>query len=335
MSNYDFLFQQSQPLNIDKLSKEVLEGYKVKTCPGPEDIALHKREGKSDRLIISWAQRRGKAKKGGFQYYDFDTKEVGDYIIQGYQEKKDQGKKVEPHGICLVQREGQDYLYAISHEGKGKEHIHCFRIEDDQLYWIEDVARHWPKKPFFQANDLFVTTNGDVYFSNPNISPHKFWRPEYVGWIGPNGKTAVLLKKQKYPNGIAIIEDQLYYADDKGLRITALLSSNEVQKNTRRIASFTLGDNISILDEEYLLIASHPSKWKFVKYYLNKKKRSPSAVQIIKRGEPHQHQTIFYSSGRAIGASATAIIHNDHLYISQVFENFLLRLPLSLWREGK
>lgn len=333
MSKYDFLFKNSEPLNIDKLSKEELDDFKIETGPGPEDIALHKSKGKNDRLIISWVQRRGKTKTGGFQYYDFETKVVGDYTIHGYQEKKGQREKVKPHGICIARQDGQDYLYAISHEGKGSEHIHCFRIEGDQLYWIEDVARHWPEKPFFQANDLFVTKDRDVYFSNPNISPLKFWRPEYVGWIGPNGKTAVLLKKQKYPNGIAIVEDQFYYADNNGLWVAELLSNNEILKNPQQIASFILGDNISILEDKYLLIASHPSKWKFVKYYLNKKMRSPSAVQIIKRGELHQHKTIFYSDGKAIGAAATAIIHNDHLYISQVFENFLLELPLLLWKE--
>ena len=129
-----------------------------------------------------------------------------------------------------------------------------------------------------------------------------------------------------YPNGINIRDSILYLSTTMSNKIYAYRIEKDNQLTMiNSIAKVKGADNIRFY-KNLLLTTSHPKLLKVVKHYKKPSKKSPSIVYSINL-ETNEKKTLFEDDGTKISAASTAIIYKGDLYISQIFENFILKTP--------
>ncbi len=299
---------------------------KITTAHGPEDMVLDLSIEDNPRIIISCSKRKGKEKYGKLQYYNLNDGSIHDLTIEGYD-----ASAMRPHGITTVTLDSVNYLYAISHEDDANngliDKIVKFEIDHNRLLfrqqWTSDEV-----DLFDAANDLVVNEKGMIYCANPTkVGIQKV--PAKIGLVYPDGRSEVIADGLYYPNGIYLDENDLYVATAQGhtLYKYQLDTNGKVKEGTKTaMAEIKGGDNITKSGDN-LVIAYHPSVFKFV-FHARFGTKSPSSVYTynIRTREVKQ---IFGPSSKYISASSTGLIYENHLYISQVFENYIIRVQLS------
>ncbi len=284
---------------------------------GPEDIGLESNS-TNKRLIISCTTRKGKKLiDGGLWFFALDNNtQAVKFTLKNYSEEK-----IRPHGIYVLNHKDNASLYVISHEDYDK--ILKFNIQGDQLVF----EKEWSGKyyTFFNAiNDLFVTKNEYIYVTNPG--PAKLKKKKgTVFLLKPNNQFHKIIDDVYYPNGILLKDNKLYLTTFRGntLNEYLVLESGEVDSEPISKTKLKSGDNITLHNDE-LIIATHPNKLKFVFHALFKFK-SPSSVYSYNLNSK-KLERIFHDNGKIISGSSTALKIGNELYISQVFNNFLLKV---------
>ncbi len=331
---------ESSPQTIRKKHSMTNNYQKITTGYGPEDIALDDSNPQRPRLLISCTTYKGsKGIDGGIWQYDLkgDSLKATQMTINGYKDLAE----MRPHGISFRKAFGKDnlknLLYVISHEQNKKIHkIIVFEVDGDELHYQDEYNNM--EEPLIQnPNDLFVTSKGDIFYSNPVEFGKLIWRKKigYVGYIKNGQKQAeVLVRNLLFPNGVILIDNELYVSDTslKKLFKYHFEEGRLVDATPEEMGKIKGGDNISLY-ENTLLIANHPKPSRFPLYvYFGSK--SPSSVYQFKLKDPNnQLEQIFYDKGKNISGSSTAIIYEDHLYVSQVVQNFILKVKLEELRK--
>ena len=299
---------------------------KIQTGFGPEDMALDFYNEGRPRIIISCSKRKGENTYGKLQYYDLNSGNVVDFVLSNYNTTE-----IRPHGITRVSTDSTSYLYVISHEkNEGSaiiDKILKFTITPDTLFFV----KQWTSEEidFMDAtNDLVVNEKGIIYCTNPTQVGFKEV-PAVVGMISQDGKAEVIADGLLYPNGIYLDGNKLYVATAQGniLYKYELDANGKVKEGSRtEEAEIVGGDNIT-KNGDYLIIANHPSLLRFV-LHSRFGTKSPSSVYRYNTltGESKQ---IFGPTAKYISASSTGLIYKDYLYISQVFEDYIIKVQFS------
>ena len=126
----------------------------------------------------------------------------------------------------------------------------------------------------------------------------------------------------KYPNGVHLIEDTLYVSTTIGNKIYKCYKDVKGKWKSKKVCKVKGGDNFTEYNGN-LLVTSHPKLIKFIKHYRNSEKCYPSLVYLIdvKTGK---EEVIYSNKGEQISACSTALMYKGKLYLSQVFEPFVL-----------
>ena len=302
---------------------------KISGTPGPEDIAIDRESG---ILYISSHERREKNKTG--YIFTLDLKKEAKIPVKmeiNYPEK------FAPHGIFFTNVAGTKKLYVISHPKLigGSEHtIEIFKIEKDKLIYESTLKN----ENLLSPNDLFVTQDGKIFVSNDiptgqfgqiihvllrlNSSPISYY----------NGKEWSLLgEKTAFGNGILIKKengkDYLYRSSHvyESLLKYELSYSNSGSPELKLVKKIELGSGPDNLEEEEngnILVAGHKSNMRFLGHAGNKEKTSPS--QIFRIFPDGTTKEIYANDGEQISGASTGISFKNKLYISQVFDPFIL-----------
>lgn len=303
-----------------KMSK--METTKIPCKPGPEDIEL---EANSNfhRMIISWTKRRGKKRnrKGGIQYYDFETSEVKDFKIVGYGKKE-----IRPHGIYVVNHADSSELYAICHyEG---DRILKFDIKEDILIYKEEWAYN-NKSKFSKAkiNDLTVSNDGHIYVTGPGIQLP--WKTKGTIYLIKNKEVKPYQKRLYYPNGILVKDNHLYVTTTRGNHLYRydLNEDGTLQLDSKKpLARIKGGDNITF-HQDKLIIANHPKLLKFIFHAIFRTKSPSSIVSYdLKLKTSQLLDTLFEDNGKLFSGSSTGLKVGEDLYVAQVFGDSLLQV---------
>ncbi len=302
---------------------------KIKTVFGPEDIVLDNISGKNDRIIISCAKYKGQYHVDGTIQFYYPHEEATEATT--FKMKKDIAANIRPHGIAIAEVNGKAMLYVISHENKGEnEKILVFKIQKSRLVKVDEFNQEEIPE-IIHPNDLYVTDEGMLYYSNYPKSMTNFILKKKNGNIGYiNTKTresGVLIDKLPFPNGVIVVENDLYYTDTAlGNLYKAPLVNAITPKTPEIFGKVKSGDNISLYNNK-LIVASHPKPARFL-FYMLFNMRSPSQVtsfDIEGKEAPH---TLYDKSQKSISGSSTALIYKNDLYISQVKQKFILKRKL-------
>lgn len=334
-----FLYFQFSSCGISPLScgdyesNKQFESQKITVGYGPEDMAIDTTTGVS-RMIVSCTNRRVKNEVGGFYQIDLDGHSSSPMTII----PKD--LQIFPHGIDIALIDDVPYLYAISHqdvENDTEHKIFRFIISGDTLWQDEDFILE--DTILTGPNDIDVLDDGSFYVSNPMPSNKSYesakailgFKDGTVIHYDGNGNWDPVLKDMCYPNGVWVNEKarQLVVANGGCQTVERyqiengkVIESSMVSTGQNNI-DIPVGDNLLMDNYGTLWIAAHPCPTKFVKHIKKSENKSPMQIFAI---DPSTMKTqlVVQNNGELISAASTAIRIDDRLYISQVFDPFVL-----------
>ena len=287
------------------------------------------------RIIVSCTERRkGKRKIGKFYQINPADNSVAPMDMLP------RDLSILPHGIDVVTINNVPFLYAISHDEVDRtiEHkIYRFRIDQNALVLDENFTLE--HESLTGPNDIDVLEDGSFYVSNPipNNDPNESTKAILgvkngtVLYYNGNGQWTTVLKDMCYPNGVWVNQAKSYlivanggckaverFPIENGKVITTQKSS------TKDLGiEIPIGDNLMMDNQGVLWVTAHPCGLKFLDHSKDSKAPSPAQVFAI---DPNTMKSnlVFQTNGELISAASTALRIDNRLYISQVFDPFVL-----------
>lgn len=296
---------------------------------GPEDMVMDFSQG-TPRLLISCAARRESQEPfGEIVSYIPSTGTIDTLIRTGMPDSL----FFQPHGIFLDSKTDPPMLYAISHEhDEGFHPVYSWEIGDTALVFRELITSELLHSP----NALTLGTNGELYVVNDagkrNSMMEKIFRLNRANIIrlekntGGEWKAAVAAEGLGLPAGINRIGTTLYAGDAVNhlLHVYEIVGTELVAKAP--VEGLRGNDNIRVIDQK-LYTTGHVQPLKFVAHIQSPDKKSP--VEVWEYDPAREKITsLYYTDGSTISAGSTALVLNGKLYISQVFEPYILEVSV-------
>jgi hypothetical protein len=272
----------------------VVERIPVK--PGPEDMVLDCFN-VSLRLIISCSARREAHKPYG-EIISFDLRSGEQFTMKRLNEPED--IVFRPHGIYL----DRDLIHT------GHQHSPNALVTGPkgEIYLVNDSGKRGSllekALKLKRASVVKLEKNSDGTWEAMTVA----------SGLG-------------YPAGINRIGDWLFVGDAVLHRIHPYLITIEGLIPSGEIKGLKGNDNIRVHNGQ-LLVPGHVKPMKFIKHAKNPEKRSPVEVFLIDT-ESGEYTTLYSTDGSTISGGSTAIIFENHLYICQVFDPWLLKVTLN------
>jgi arylesterase / paraoxonase len=298
-------------------------GEKVVVGPGTEDMVIDD-FGPEPRILISCDDRRnfGKPSFGSIWTYDLATAKVKAMGIKEYP----YGMAFHPHGMDLQQIGQRLHLFVVCHDDSAGHHwIADFQVIDDDLMWVQNFQGGMLTSP----NGVCALPDGNLYVTNDHLKRGSISesflkkRVATVVHFRPDQSHEVAYEGLAYGNGITQKDGYVYAAatvEDAIYRFK-IGSDGRLTEKTK-VAKVKGPDNLR-WEGENLLVACHLRLLKFLGHAKNAKKRSPSTVYRIVPGSL-KPVPLYGDKGRNISGGSTAVIWKDRLYVSQVFENWIM-----------
>ena len=299
---------------------------KIETKAGPEDIVLDTVSSDFPRLIISCDSRRIPEKAGFIQAMDLKTEKVKTLE----RKNEPQNLNFHPHGIDVVKLiDGSTKLYVVNHnELANEQSILIYKIEKDCLIFEAQLIDKQLVSPNDVAGDVAgnIFTGNEFHKRNAKISALIGLKNGY--FVQFDGRSfSKREKKYCYANGLAVYKNQLLTVGTRNrfLYKAPLDFKNDSKKE--KITKIKGADNISVIgDKAY--IACHVNLFKFIKHAASPKNNSPTVVYEIDL-LTNQKKLIYANTDGTINGASTAILYNHKLYLSQVFEPWILIVDLT------
>lgn len=312
------------PQGVTKLSCD-----KVEVSDGPEDFVLDKWSS-SPRLLISSYERREQLKPGDIYSFDLETRNSTPMKRQGETKKI---KTFKPLGMDILHKNGETLLYVILHDlcdhsKRDENGIAIYRVLENELEFVHLLE---DKKHLWHPNDLSVLRNGDIYVTNDF---HNYFEvffsmssSEVVHYDNKHKTWSVVALDLALANGILAQADRVFASTNRGNQLIVYPRNPYGSLGKGNVLSEIKGlDNIMPYDNK-LLIPAHYDDLAFLKHSRDKEAKSPSVVFLINPEDTPtstEIEAIYVNEGDEISAVSTAFIYDDKLYLSQVFDPFIL-----------
>lgn len=303
---------------------------KITVGPGLEDFALLEKGGDA-AIIASSHERRGWKIQGEIFSLSLKTKQVKKLNRTG----EPASLFFAPHGIDLF-KNGQDTLvYVVNHGAEMNDNdqsILIYRLQGDALEFLVQVRDDLINSP----NDISVTETGNFYVTNDHGSRGSFWevlwglKRSKVTYCTLNSFTVnlgatckVAAENIAMANGILAERGKVYVSATREDKVYAFTRNADNTLSERKVIGEVPGPDNLFTDGKALITAGHTSNWKFFRHASSADNKAPS---YIVRMEPETKGVtgIYFDKGEQISAASGAFSYKGKLYISQVFENFLL-----------
>ncbi len=318
--------------NVEK--KDLGSCSKIVGVPGPEDLDLVVID-KKPNLLISVHNRRKMESIGWISTIDLSLPLVDQKPIPI---KTTYPENFRPHGISFAKVKGVDTLAVISHTSQeGRAHtIEIFERKIDNE-WLHKKTLADPL--LTGPNDIMLTSKGEIFASNDRGPENKFM--QYVNMMFKNGTADIayydgntftnLNNKVVLGNGIFVREEQGEEILYRSVFSESAISVFKIKREKNNVSlefinKISLGagpDNIIPDEAGNLWVAAHPSTMKFLRHAASSESIAPSQVYKID-GKTKNSELVYSNDGSEIPAASTALIFGDKIFISQVFEDFLL-----------
>jgi arylesterase / paraoxonase len=308
-------------------AQDAVVATRIEVGPGPEDFVLDILSG-DHRLLVSCSSRR-KVEEAYAEIFEINLVSGKKGIFPRAGEPD--SLYFNPHGIDLRMVNGKQLLFVISHNNALEKHsVYVYEVAKDHLSFIRE--HHSPL--YVSPNDVTALSDGSFFITNDSGKRNSFLekllvlRCANVVYTDKDGKASIAIKKLAYSNGIAVKGDENLYvsATQKKELLEYKLEKNNKPVLTKKLPRVKGYDNITFHGEK-LVLTSHPNFIKFMRHYKSPDKKSPVKVHLIDV-ENNTEKTVFSNNGHLISAASTALIYKNKLYISQVFDPFILVYPL-------
>ena len=304
----------------------------INVGPGPEDIALDTVAG-MERLIVSCSERRTTDySKNGLYDFNLSTQELVNLPIEGLPDSI----QLRPHGIDIAQVSGVKTLYCVNHERDatdvrltGRQSILVFELLDDRIVFKEQLTDPLMESP----NDVCTDKKGGIFVSIDSGKIGSKWeklmalkRSYVLHFDGENWKQVG--DKLRYANGVGVRNNRLFVTGTQEKTIVSYMIEEHGELVEDVVMKSMKGnDNITFSDGK-LITTAHLDFLKFVKHVSNPEQNSPCAVYSIDL-KTHEMDTLFLDNGAILSAASTGLVYKGNLYVAQVFNPYILKVPLN------
>ncbi len=305
---------------------------RIETAPGPEDIALDTSFG-MQRIIASCSERRtADHTRNGFYAFDIRSKNLTRLQVSGLPEDV----QLRPHGIDIAMVNGIRTLYCVNHEKNaldfppaGRQSILVFELKDHKVVFREQLTHPLMVSP----NDVCTDHSGGLFVSIDSGKINSKWekivglRRSYV--LHYNGKDWQQVGgKLKYANGVGLHDGRIYITATQEKTIVSYRMDPDGSFSDREEYRTTKGnDNITFSDNR-LITTAHLDFLAFLKHVKHETEPSPCMVYAMDL-KTHQMDTLYLDDGTVMSAASTGLIYNDVLYVSQIFNPYIIAIPLA------
>lgn len=312
--------QTAAPVQIQSQACE-----RIATGPGPDDLAIQ-----GNRLLFSSHDRRRFHRSGEIQLLDTVSGEVRTLKREG----EPVGLVLRPHGIDLVQRDGEWLLHVVSHDRdlfSDNHRIVIYALRGDTLHFLQQL-----ESPLLSApNDIAVADNGDLYVTNErsqgsslvelillerkaNVVVHRAGS----GWRVAAGELA-------FANGIYTKGDKVWVTQTLGEGLMRYVRRPDGSLgNPEQLGNLSLLDSLHATPDGKLLSPAYPSLINLGLHWQLDNRKARTVLNEIDPDTGNSH-VLFQDSGQQISAVSSAVILGQRLYLGQLFESYLLSCPLS------
>jgi hypothetical protein len=319
------LFSCAQEVNTT-----LVESERIIAGNGPEDILIDNSTGHA-RLIISCGDFRNSdniKRSGAIYSYDFQSGNTSRFTT----DLPDTIPLI-PHGISLLAG-NPARLYVINHSYGNDEKKHAiliFTISENELH-LEQVIKD--EKYLTSPNDLTVLPDGSFYITNTGpFTAGSFFKRMFtslsnVTFYNASTKSfTVAYDKIWVANGIHVIGNKLYVANSFTNKLYELDKAPDGSLTlNKKIKIAKQMDNLSFdVTSNKLYIASHDSFVKLSKSRIEG--NSPFTVHSLDLST-YQVNKVMNNDGSLISGVSTALYYNDHVYLSQIFGNYIAKVKL-------
>lgn len=309
----------------------------VKThgMPGPEDMDLIR---DSSTLLVSSHERRNGLKDLG-AIFEISLKDPSNLVPKKIETNYPDNFR--PHGISYAKIRGVDTLVAISHTLQD-EYPHTLEIFERNKEGRWSHIKTLKDGLLISPNDIFMNEVGEIFVSNDNgtmNSFRKYWdiivKSPRADVVYFNGKT---FKNLNVPvilgNGIHIqkkdYSEILYrsvFSEGAIHRYKVIRENGDLFLSyLDKIEIHSGADNLIEDETGKIWVAGHPSTYGFLKHVISKSMESPTQVFVIDT-VTNKANEVYANRGDEISAGSTGLVFRDKLFISQVFEDFILSCP--------
>lgn len=296
---------------------------KILCTRGPEDILYDKT---NNRILISCNEYRDSLPQHGeIQQLNLKDNRATTLPIIGLPVEI----PLHPHGFDKQIIDGIEYLYAINHymDSNKTNSVLKFKINAENLVFVQEFKNSLLISP----NDITVLPNGSFYFSNDRNSSNIL---ELL--TNPNGGSVVYCDGNDtwekvdfglgFPNGMYNENNTLYVATSRNHALYTYTMQANGRLTDRKVLSTINGmDNITD-DGDNLILAVHPDEIQFALLAYFPATKSPCKTYSINK-KTGEAKLIFSDDGSIISGSSTGLVVGNDLYLSQVFEGFILKIP--------
>lgn len=305
----------------------VAETQKISVGPGPEDMVVDSTGG-AIRLLVSCSERRLPQPFG--EIYEVKFSDNSSRIIPRINTPAD--ILFHPHGIDLKNINGILKLYVITHNfEKKRQSILVYRVYADSLVFDQLIEN---QSAMNAPNDLAVTDHGDIYVSNDAGKPGnaleqllKLKQSNIVFFDSELGLWKKVADRLVYANGVAIDDSCVYVSTTRSNKLFSYNRQPDGNLINRKTLVKIKGEDNIMFNGDELVFTSHPNVFAFLKHLKSSEKKSPSQVHGYNR-KTGKYRLIFSDDGYRISASSTALFFGGKLYISQVFDPYILEVKL-------
>lgn len=304
---------------------------RIETAPGPEDVALDT-IGNSERVIISCSERRTTDyRDNGFYDYNISTGQVIKLPIVGLPESV----QLRPHGIDIVLVNGVKTMYCVNHEKNaedfppaGRQSILVFELMDDQLVFKQQLTDALLVSP----NDVCTDHKGGIFVSIDSGKINSKWeklmalKRSYVLHFDGQ-KWQQVGDKLRYANGVGVKNNRIFITATQEATVTSyLITDNGTYTDKIQTKALKGSDNITFFEDK-LVTTAHLNFIQFLKHVKDAEETTPCAVYTLDL-KNNQLDTLYLDAGTVLSAASTGLIYNEKLYIAQIFNPFILEIPL-------
>jgi len=308
---------------VPKMS--ISDATKIEVGYGPEDLLWDSISMDKDRILVSCGSRRDEYSKEANGIYSINpkTEEVLKLKLSGHPK----GLEFHSHGFDIEKVAGQVYLYVINHEDEiDRQSILKYKINGNELI-LDSMITH---ALIISPNDIYVLPDGSFFISNDagkRGSKKEIMLAQKRGsiiYFPVKGNPVIIDDHLGMPNGLYFTDHHLYVSTSmqgKLFRYTRL--NNSFTEKTIIAKKLPGGDNLNPY-KNGLLVPCHPRYISFIRHAINKKNNSPSVIYYVSF-DGKIIEAVFSNDGHLISCGSTAIIKDDYIYISQIFENYILK----------
>jgi arylesterase / paraoxonase len=333
---------------------------KIEVAPGPEDFEIIS-SGNKNFLVISTHERREKNQLGKLFSIELDSKSLSTGNFQATELKVDKYPgNFRPHGISHSKFQGKNRLYVISHPRNNNDEWvekldpqHTIEVFEEgnkgNFTWkhIKTLSDSLLESP----NDLFALPEERLLISNDMGSELNFTAVINLLFKRATTDITYYAENKFYPtnekipfgNGIWYEEE----SDDSGKIVIGkkkeergtLYRSSHVDKSIYVYSARWVENHAPLLTLQYKIAFNggpdnlyknkygfftsvHVSDFQFLDHSKSPKNIAPS--QIYEITDRNQTKLIYSDPGEEIPGASGAIRYGNKLFISQVFEDFLL-----------